>query len=353
MKKFRMTKNRLLTNMTNRFKFSSILLLLMPALGISQDPIRIVGSSTVFPFSTVVAETFGAFSSFKTPVVESTGTGGGFKIFCKKDVSPSIVNASRRIVLSEMKNCSEKGIQLVEFMFGRDGIVLVNSREAMPLHLSEELIFAALAEDNGFGKKPDTWASAAKLVKSEFPLPNIPIRVFGPPPTSGTRDSFIELVMEKGAKKLSQQFGWDEETYKIKSHRIREDGVFILSGENDNFNVLKVIGDPRYVAIMGFSFLDNNRHNIQGAFINGVEPTFENIASGDYTVARPLFFYIKKNYLRNIAGIKGYIDEFISRKAIGEEGYLIDKGLIPLTEAEFEIQFERLKSLPVLTKGDL
>ncbi len=336
-------------------------LFLAPAPALSRDNISIIGSSTVYPFSTVVAERFGKYSSFRAPKVESLGTGGGFKLFCSgiDANSSSIVNASRRVALSEFRKCSKNGVSLIEFMFGWDGIVLVNSKAVKPLRLSEELIFAALAADNGFGKKPDTWASAGELVKSGSALPDIPIHVLGPPPTSGTRDSFVELIMEKGAEKLSRRlgWGWDKKTLKRKAGKLREDGAFVDSGEMDNVNIQKVMRDPGRAAIMGFSFLDENIHAIQGASLNGAEPTFENIASGDYPAARPLYFYVKKEHLSfpvAVAGnIQAYISEFISKKAIGEEGYLVDKGLIPLTEEEFKIQFKKLKSLPVLTENDV
>ena len=334
--------------------FSAVLLFLVPAIARSQA-IKVVGSSTIWPFVTVVAEKFGRSSPFKVPVVEATGTGGGFKIFCTGDEIniPSIVTASRRVVLSEIRNCAKNKIQIVEFMFGRDGIVLASSKKVMPLSLSEELIFTALSADNGFGKKPKTWAEAAKLVKHETILPDIPIRVYGPPPTSGTRDAFVELIMEKGAKKLSPKFGWDKKTYKRKSKKIREDGAYIEVGENEMLIIRKIIADPGTLVIMGFSFLDSNLDKIQGLTINGVQPSFESIASGIYTAARPLFFYVKKNHLPYIAGLGDFIREFISQKAAGEEGYLVEKGLIPLTKNELKIQFEKLKLLPALTESDL
>ena len=319
--------------------------------------VRVVGSSTVFPFASPVAEVFGKTNSFLSPVVEATGTGGGFKIFCRKDLvnSADIVNASRRVKLSEMKLCAKNGIQMTEFMFGKGGIVLVNSKSALPLSLSEELIFVALAKDNGFGEKPDTWASVGELLKSETALPDVPIKVYGPPPTSGTRDSFVELIMEVGAKKLSRRLAWDidKKTFEIKSKRIREDGAFVEIGENDALSIRKILTYPGALAIFDFSFLEVNHDRIQGVKINGFQPTFENVASGDYPLSRPLFFYVKKNYINHIPVIKAYIREFISKKAIGEDGYLIDKGLIPLTEEEFKIQFEKLKSFPVLTEDDL
>ena len=331
------------------FAAAAALSFLLTPLSQAKDRVSIVGSSTVYPFAATVIEAVRRTSPFKAPTVESTGSGGGFKMFCGKEGvnSPDIVNSSRRAKLSELRRCRENNISMVEFIFGRDGIVIASSKQAPPLALSNELIFTALAEDNGFDKRPGTWAEAASLVRHKTLLPDIPIQVYGPPPTSGTRDAFLELIMEPGAKKLSQQFGWSKKEAKQKAHKIREDGAWISAGENDNLNIQRIVQDPQSQAIFGFSFLDSNMDKIQGAAVNGVRPSFENIASGDYSAARALFFYVKKNRLGYVPGLEEYVKEFISQKAIGEEGYLTDKGLIPLTEEEFEAQFEKLKSWPV------
>ena len=331
--------------------FSSFLIAASAFQAFARDYVTIVGSSTVFPFATAVAEQFGNSSSAKTPIVESTGSGGGIKLFCNGVGLnyPDIVNTSRRIKSSELEACEKNNINVVEFSFGTDGVVMVNSKKSVPLNLSEKVIFTALAEDNGFNKKPDTWAEVALLVEHPIPLPDIPIRVYGPPSTSGTRDAFVDLIMSQGAKQLASQFGWDKETYEMKSKQFRSDRAFINMTENDNLAVRKIDKDIHAVAIFGFSFLDNNLDRIQGVLINGVAPTFDNIALKKYPAARPLFFYVKKDHMNFFPDIRKYVEEFISKRAIGEEGYLTDIGLIPLEEEEFKAQFEKLETFPEIT----
>ena len=321
----------------------------------ARDYVRVVGSSTVFPFATVAAENFGHYSPFKTPVIESTGSGGGIKLFCEGVglQHPDIVNSSRRIKAKEIKKCTANGIHVTEFSIGTDGVVIANSKQSSQLNLSEKVIFIALAENNGFNKNPASWAEAGKMAGSSVALPNTPIKVLGPPVTSGTRDAFIELVMYQGAKQFAQKFGWDKNALKQNSQQFRKDGAFINTMENDNLTVKKIVGDIQALGIFGFSFLENNLDLIQGVLINGVYPTFDNIALKKYPAARPLFFYVKKNHLNYFGGIIEYIKEFISKKAIGEDGYLIDKGLIPLTEEELNIQIEKLKTLPEITENIL
>jgi len=318
--------------------------------------IRIVGSSTVFPFSATVAEQFGRRSFFKTPIIESTGSGGGFKVFCGGVgvQYPDIVNASRRIKLVELKRCKKNGVSVVEFIIGTDGVVMANSREAPLLNLSEELIFTALAEDNGFSIKPSTWDQAGSLIKFPGILPTTRIKFYGPPATSGTRDAFVELIMKPGAKKLATLFSWDKKDIEEKASVFRVlDGVFTASMENDNLIIKKISIDPKSVGIFGFSFLENNLDIIQGVQINGIDPTFENIVSGEYPASRPLYFYVKKQHLDFIPGLHEYIRAFISEQAIGEYGYVVDKGLIPLNEKPFHDQLENVEKLSVLTEETL
>jgi phosphate transport system substrate-binding protein len=308
----------------------------------ARDYISIVGSSTVYPFATVVAEQFGKSTSFKTPKIESTGSGGGLKLFCAGVgvEHPDITNASRRIKQSEYETCVANGVkEIVEVKIGYDGIVLANSKQAVPLKLTRKDIFLALAKDvpdpNG-GEKlvPNPY----KTWKDVNPaLPGKTIEVLGPPPTSGTRDAFVELAMEGGAKK----FAWikalkktDKNKYKAVAHTIREDGAYIEAGENDNLIVQKLEANPNAVGIFGFSFLDQNADKIQGSFVDGVQPTFDAIADGKYPVSRPLFFYVKKAHVGVIPGIQEYLEEFTSDKAWGEDGYLAEKGMIPMPDAE-------------------
>ncbi len=318
--------------------------LLAPAAGAAgRDYISIVGSSTVYPFATVVAERFGKTTKFKTPKVEATGSGGGLKLFCSGIGVryPDITNASRRIKKSEIDRCRANGVkEIIEIKIGYDGIVLANSRKAERMNISRKDIFLALAKDvpSGIGESliPNPYKTWSDVNPA---LPDISIEVLGPPPTSGTRDAFAELALQGGCRK----FGWiramkktDKERYKAVCEAVREDGAYIEAGENDMLIVKKLEANPHAFGIFGFSFLDQNADRIQGSIIDGVEPTFENIASGRYPLARPLYFYVKKAHAEMIPGIKEYIREFTSEKAWGPEGYLIDKGLIPMPDSERE-----------------
>jgi len=306
----------------------------------ARDQIRIVGSSTVFPFATTVAERFGKTTDFKTPVVESTGSGGGLKLFCAGigDEHPDITNASRRIKSSEVEKCAANGIsEITEVKVGYDGIVIANSKKSARMELSLKDVFMALAK-NVPDDEGKTIANPYKTWKDVNPaFPATKIEVLGPPPTSGTRDAFVELAMEGGCKK----FPWikalkkqDKKAYKALCHTIREDGAYVEAGENDNLIVQKLNANPKAFGIFGFSFLDQNTDTLQGSLVNGKEPSFENIAAGAYPVSRALFFYVKKAHVGKVPGIKEYLAEFTSEKAYGDEGYLADKGLIPMPEVE-------------------
>jgi len=303
----------------------------------SRDYIQIVGSSTVYPFTTVVAEQFGKTTKFKTPKVESTGSGGGLKLFCAGVgvEHPDMTNASRRIKTSEVETCTKAGVrEIVELKVGYDGIAVANSKKSEPIELTTRDLFLALAKTvpaNAEGT--ELQANPNKTWKDVNPkLPAKKIEVLGPPPTSGTRDAFVELVMESGCetfpgiKKMKNS--------KEVCHTMREDGAFIEAGENDNLIVQKLDANPDAFGIFGFSFLDQNTDKIQGSSINGVEPEFESIADGRYPVSRPLFIYIKKAHAGVIPGMKEFLAEYTSEKAWGEYGYLSDKGLIPMPEAE-------------------
>jgi phosphate transport system substrate-binding protein len=305
----------------------------------ARDQIRIVGSSTVFPFSTAVAESFGRAGGFKTPVVESTGTGGGIQLFCSGAGldTPDIANASRRIKATEVETCAKNGVtEIVEVKIGYDGIVLANSRKHGRLNLTKEQVFRALAKQVPVDGK--LTANPYKLWSDIDPaLPKHKIEVLGPPPTSGTRDAFVELAMEGGAEAfpmLKELKAKDEKAFKAAAHAIREDGVYVEAGENDNLIVQKLEANPNAVGVFGFSFLDQNTDRIHGSLVANVEPTFENIASGKYGISRSLYFYVKKAHTGKVPGLKEFIGEFTSDAAAGEDGYLSDKGLIPLTDAE-------------------
>ncbi|MGD9298721.1 PstS family phosphate ABC transporter substrate-binding protein [Thiohalocapsa sp.] len=307
---------------------------------LARDTINIVGSSTVFPFATAVAEQFGNTTDFPTPKIESTGSGGGMKLFCAGVgvEHPDITNASRRMKVSEFEQCQENGVdEVVEVKIGYDGIAMANSKESDQLELSPRDVWLALAKDvpNPEGGE-ELVANPYKTWQDVNPdLPNVAIEVLGPPPTSGTRDAFAELAMESGCK----SFDWikamkseDKDQYKAVCHAVREDGPYVEAGENDNLIVQKLEANPDAVGIFGFSFLDQNSDKLQGSKIDGVAPTFESIASGEYPVSRSLYFYVKKAHVGTVPGIEEYVTEFTSDKAWGPEGYLADKGLIPLPE---------------------
>ncbi len=329
--------------------------------GSARDYISIVGSSTVYPFATVVAEQFGKTSSFKTPKIESTGSGGGLKLFAAGVgvEHPDITNASRRIKKSEFEKCMKNGVGgVVEVKIGYDGIVMANSKKTKVMKLTRKDVFLALAKDvpdpNGGEKLVPNPYKTWKDVNAA--LPNIKIEVLGPPPTSGTRDAFVELAMEGGAKK----FAWikamkkkDKKAYKRVCHTVREDGAYIEAGENDNLIVQKLNANPNALGIFGFSFLDQNSDKIQGSMVDGVSPTFDNIADGKYPVSRPLFFYVKKAHVDTIPGIREYLKEFTSEKAWGPDGYLADKGMIPMPEEERAMFRKNVMALKALEAGDL
>lgn len=311
---------------------SSLALFALGGAAQARDQILIVGSSTVFPFSTTVAEQFGKATDFKTPVVESTGSGGGMKLFCSGVglEHPDITNASRRIKKSEFETCTKNGIDITEVMIGFDGIVLANSKSGPQMNLTKQQIFLALAKqvpDANGNLIPNPHQKWSDIDPS---LPDAKIEVLGPPPTSGTRDAFVELAMEGGADTFPSIESLGKNEYKAVAHSIREDGAFVEAGENDNLIVQKLEANLNAVGIFGFSFLDQNIDKIQGAQVGGVDPTFENIADGKYGISRSLFFYVKQQHVGVVPGIEAYLNEFTSEKAWGDEGYLVDKGLIPL-----------------------
>ncbi|OSQ49159.1 PstS family phosphate ABC transporter substrate-binding protein [Thalassospira alkalitolerans] len=307
----------------------------------ARDQIRIVGSSTVFPFATAVAEEFGKTSSFKTPVIESTGSGGGLKLFCAGvgEEHPDITNASRRIKKSEIETCGKNGIsEITEVKIGFDGIVLSNSKDAGQLDLTKEQIFLALAKTvpskDGKSLIDNPYSTWNEIDSS---LPTVKIEVLGPPPTSGTRDAFTELVLEEACEEfpvIAELEKADKKKFKAVCAGVREDGAYIEAGENDNLIVQKLEANKDAFGIFGFSFLDQNGDKLQGSKIEGIEPTFEAISAGDYPVSRSLYFYVKNAHVGTIPGIKEYVSEFTSDKAWGEEGYLADRGLIPMDAAE-------------------
>ncbi len=322
---------------------------------VARDQIRMVGSSTVYPFATAVSEEFGKKTKFKTPVVESTGSGGGLKLFCEGvgEKYPDITNASRAIKSSEIKRCAKNGVtEIVQVKIGFDGIVFANSKKAKRVELSLRDIWTALA-----AKVPVNGEMVANPYKYwsdvNANLPHIKIEVLGPPPTSGTRDAFAELAMEGGCKTypdIKAMKKKNKKQYKTICHTIREDGAYIEAGENDNLIVGKLKANPDAFGVFGYSFLDQNSDVIQGSIIKGKEPTFENISNGSYPISRSLYFYVKKAHVDKTPGIREYLAEFTSDNAMGEYGYLTEKGLIPMPAADLKKMREHTKNLVTLSK---
>ena len=327
----------------------------------ARDSINIVGSSTVYPFTTTVAEQFGRAGKFKTPKVERTAgasidKGAGIKLFCNGvgPQFPDIANASRRIKASELQTCAQNGIkEVVEIKVGYDGIVIAENKSGSSLNLTRKDVYLALAKNVPDPANPSamianpykTWKDVNKA------LPATKIEVLGPPPTSGTRDSFAELYMEAGCR----SFAWletlrsqDEASFKRKCTTMREDGGYVEAGENDNLIVQKLAANPSAVGIFGYSFLEENLDKLKGAVVDGVSPSFETVASGKYPASRPLFIYVKKAHVGVIPGINEFIAEYTSEKALGEDGYLGEKGLIPPANSEIAKIRADAKSLKAL-----
>jgi phosphate transport system substrate-binding protein len=311
----------------------------------ARDSISIVGSSTVYPFSAAVAEQYGKSGKFKTPKVEATGTGGGIKLFCGGvgPKFPDIANASRKMKKSEYDACQKAGVKdIVEVKIGFDGIVVAQSKKSTnALPLTRKEIFLALAKQVPDPKNPE----GGNLVDNPYKnwneinpaLPATKIEVLGPPPSSGTRDAFAELALEGGC----QEIPWikakkekDDAWFKSTCMTVREDGAYVEAGENDNLIVQKLEANPIAAGVFGYSFLAMNEDRLNASTVDGQAPTYEAIAEGKYPVSRPLFFYVKKGHIGVIPGIEEYVAEFTSEKAAGPEGYLADKGLIALPDAE-------------------
>jgi phosphate transport system substrate-binding protein len=308
----------------------------------ARDQIRIVGSSTVYPFTTTVAEQFGKASGMKTPVVESTGTGGGMKLFCAGvgETHPDATNASRRMKKGEFESCQKAGVKdIVELNIGFDGLTIAQSKQGAPLKLTLAQVFLALAKevpgpDGKLVANPNkNWSDIDKS------LPNIKIEVLGPPPTSGTRDSLHELFLEKGAEKvpaMAELKKSNPQAFEKAWKTLREDGAYVEAGENDNVIVAKLEANKSAFGIFGYSFLEENSAKLRGVPLDGVAPEFDNITSGKYQGARRLYVYIKKAHVGLVPGIDKFAAEYVSAKAIGEDGYLAKKGLVTLPKTEVE-----------------
>ena len=324
------------------------LVLVAPAL--ARDTVHIVGSSTVFPFSQAVAEEFTGLTEFSAPVVESTGTGGGFKLFCSGigAATPDVTGASRLMKDSEKELCVENGVASVtEVRFGFDGLSIATSQEAQPLALTPRQIFLALAAEV---PQDGNWIANpfSRWNEVDASLPNEEIIVFGPPPTSGTRDAFLELAVVPGCDSFAETKSLDKETRKQRCHRLRSDGPFIEAGENDNLIVQRLVSDPRAVGIFGLSFLEENRDKLRGVAVDGVEPSFETVRDRSYPLVRPLLVYVKNAHREVIPGLEDFVAAFVDEWAIGESGYLLERGLVPLeATARAETQEVALSAKPL------
>ena len=340
----------------------------------ARDNLEIVGSSTVYPFATTVAEQFAKKTGNAAPKVEATGTGGGIKLFCSGVGidTPDVANASRRMKKGEFESCGKNGVdKITEIQIGFDGIAIANAKSAPAFELTLKDLFVALAKKvpNDKGELVDNTAKTWKEVNAA--LPDSKIEVLGPPPTSGTRDAFAEMVMEGGckgiapldaikdeAKKLKDAGKKDEAEAKEKEHKaacqtVREDGIYVEAGENDNLIVQKLEANPNALGIFGFSFLEQNEDKVKGSKVGGVDPTFDTIADGSYPVSRPLFMYVKNAHVEQIKGFKDFITEFTSEAAWGEDGYLADKGFIPSPKDKRDATAKAAASLQPLTADGL
>lgn len=315
----------------------------------ARDQIRIVGSSTVFPFTTAVAEQFGREGNFRTPVVESTGTGGGIRLFCAGvgPQHPDIANASRRMTAAEFDTCTRNGVTgLTEIQIGSDGIVAAVRRGSPKFGLTRQQMWRALAREvpvNGqWVRNPHT-----RWNEIDPALPNLPIEIIGPPPTSGTRDAFNELVLSAGCGGVPEVRAITEARERQgRCQSIREDGRFIEGGENDNLIVQRLAAERgALIGLFGFSFLDQNQDRIEGMPLDGVEPTYDNIQAGRYPAARSLFIYVKNAHAGVIPGIREFVAELTSERAMGENGYLQTRGLIVETPAERQTAREQAVNL--------
>jgi phosphate transport system substrate-binding protein len=303
----------------------------------ARDQVKVVGSSTVFPYSQAAAEEYANKSGKPAPVVESTGTGGGFKAFCG-GIGPDhadITGASRAIKESEVKLCADNGVtDITEALIGYDGLSIAHARSGPEMDLTEEQIFKALAAElpdgnGGFVANPNK-----KWSDIDASLPQVDIIAFGPPPTSGTRDAFVELVMHDGCKDLAGMADLkksNEDKWNEVCSRMRQDGPFVEAGENDNLIVQRLEADPNAVGIFGYSFLYENNDKLKAVKVNGVEPTFDTIADASYPVARPIFFYVKNAHRDVIPGMNEFLQEYVSEGALGADGYLPERGLTPLS----------------------
>ncbi len=337
-----------------RFLLAASLIALAASPSFARDQIRIVGSSTVYPFATVVAEAFAKSTGMKTPIIESTGSGGGIKLFCEGigEDKPDFVNSSRRMKRAEIDICVKNGVvEITEFRLGYDGLTVANAAAGPNASFTRKQLFLALAK-----QVPD---KDGKMIDNPYKMwneidPSLPaekIEVLGPPPTSGTRDSFAELIIKKGAEEFPALFelsGKDVAAFDIIWKSIREDGAYVEAGENDNLIIKKLDANPQAFGIFGYSFLQQNQGKVKAAAIDGDLPSIKEISNGNYKGSRVLYIYAKKDHIGLVPGMLEFLTEFTSTAAIGEDGYLIDKGLVPLGVCDAEASYASVTTLPNL-----
>ena len=296
---------------------------LMTITAYARDQIKIVGSSTVYPFSTVVAERFGKSGKFNTPVIESTGTGGGMKLFCAGIGvnTPDMSNASRKIKPKEVKLCKDNGVtEITQVIVGLDGIAFTSSVKGKQYNFTKKHLWEAMSD---LGSKPKKWSDI------DPSLPDYKIAILTPPATSGTRDAWNSLVMKKGCpEEILKEQG------KKACYMLREDGAVIEVGENDTLIINKLVGEPTYFGIFGFSYYDNSKDKVQAHTIEGAKISLSSIQDGSYPISRPLYFYVKNQHIGVIPGIDEFVKEFTSKRASGKRGYLKDLGLVPLANPQ-------------------
>ena len=324
------------------------------AAGDSRNQIRAVGSSTVYPFATAVAEQFVASTpGTKSPIVESTGTGAGMKLFCGGIGTrfPDIENASRRMKKKEFEQCVSNGVKdIVEIQIGVDGLAFANAKDGPAYAFTPAQIYRALAQ-NPFGKGKNT---AQKWSDIDPSLPATPISVYGPPTTSGTRDSLAELILMKGCESdpaMKALKDKNEDEFKKICTKVREDGKYIEAGENDNLIVQKLAANPQAVGVFGYSYLEENLGKLRDVPLNGIQATYDNVATGTYPGARPLYIYVKKAHMQAIPGLQAYLDTFA--KMWDPQGPLAKRGMVAATEAVRKANAEAVKTLPLLDGASL
>jgi phosphate transport system substrate-binding protein len=321
--------------------------------GGARNSVHAVGSSTVYPFAKVVAENFARSNpEYRSPLIESTGTGNGIQLFCSGlgSNTPDMANASRRMKPEEFDRClSNKVDEVIELQVGLDGIAFASAKGGIMLNLSPKTVYEALAA-NPYGKTQtaQTWADVDPALAAE------PILVYGPPSTSGTRDALKELVLEVGCATNPEMAALkksDEDKYKQVCTEVRGDGRYVDQGEQDNLIVQKIVGNPRAVGIFGFSYLEENGDRVQGLPMSGVDPTYENIANFAYPGARAMYVYIKKAHMRAIPGLESFMGEWV--KSWGKDGPLARIGMVVMPAASQQANAEKVRGMAILTKEDL